>query len=245
MTQGRQPPVRPRQAGRRDDELHAVALLVAAGDEPHSRRCARHGIGIEVSELHTIAGQAVDIRCTNVRRAVTAGVAIPGIVGHDQHDIRPARRRSLKCHGGGRAQEQRHSKHQPPRTPNRFSMTEGALIEVHPAWLLRRVSHTSGRQRCLAAMCRWHRVVAFRTTEVGFAACDAARPLPHPPWRSEPARTIQRCANPPGTASTVVSPTADPPFEFARRRRTGLHTPALAYPQQAKAGDTNPGGYEN
>jgi hypothetical protein len=81
-----------RAAGAAERGLDAHALLVAAGDERGARRrTLRHRV--KVREPHALAREAVDVGRADIGRSIAAEVAVAGVVGHDEDDVRP--------HGGG------------------------------------------------------------------------------------------------------------------------------------------------
>ncbi len=93
-----------------DRTLEPHPLLVAARHEPSPRRRTHRRVGVEVGQPDPFAREPVEVRGLDIRRAVAAKIAIPEIVGHDEHDVRPSLGRSAPRHGGdsgGRGNDER------------------------------------------------------------------------------------------------------------------------------------------
>ena len=96
--------LRQRTSGRREADIEASgrrggvclertlepqALLVAARDQRRPRGRAHRRVRVELCQPDAFAREPIEIGCLDVRRAVAAQIAIPEVVGDDEHDVRP------------------------------------------------------------------------------------------------------------------------------------------------------------
>jgi hypothetical protein len=85
-------------------EPGVVADVVLPGHELHPGRGAQR-LDVAVLEPHPAGGQPVQVRRLVRGAAVTPQALVPEVVGQDEHDVRPVRRRERGGEGGGREGE--------------------------------------------------------------------------------------------------------------------------------------------
>lgn len=93
----------PIRRGNGEHPFEPRALRVVPADQGGTGGRADRAIGVGVGQADAFAGEAVDVGCADIRRAVAADVAVPQIVHHDEDDVR----RALGRHLGARAENQR------------------------------------------------------------------------------------------------------------------------------------------
>src|SRR5436190_3525450 len=68
-------------------EAETQPVLIAAGDERHSRRRADRGVRVALKETDATRGYTIDVGRLHVRPAVTGDVRVAEVVGHDVDDV--------------------------------------------------------------------------------------------------------------------------------------------------------------
>src|SRR5262249_31349040 len=132
------------------------AELVAARHQRGTGRGAR-GADVEVGELDALAGEGVDVRRKDNRATAHGEVAVADVVGHDDHDVRPAPR-VIRAGRDGRDRRQGNQ--------NRGAARSGVGHGLAPAAFAFRAAF----------------LAAFFAARV--SALAAARPLPMSGWSS-------------------------------------------------------------
>ena len=90
---------------------HAVRAASNGQASGQKRRAARraHRLHVEVRPLLTVGGHAIEARRSDVRAAERSKIAVPEIVGEDDHDVRRRGRLRRQRHRRNRAGEQKQS----------------------------------------------------------------------------------------------------------------------------------------